>query len=106
MDLQSYKNFSTSRGVKYHYFYSPAQTSKPTLLFLHGFPSTALDWRCIAPYFKDKGYGIVAPDMLGYGGTDKPVDPALYVPSLVTKDIIEILDAEGLQKVIGIGHDW
>ena len=106
METELYKVFTTSREAGYSYFFSPAQPSKPTLLFLHGFPSTARDWRHIVPYFKERGYGIVAPDMLGYGGTDKPVDPAAYVPSLVSKDIVEILDVERLDKVIGVGHDW
>lgn len=106
MDTQFYKVFTTSREVKYSYFFSSAKSPKPTLLFLHGFPSTARDWRHIVPYFKERGYGIVAPDMLGYGGTDKPVDPAAYLPSLISKDIVEILDVEQLDRVIGIGHDW
>lgn len=106
MDSQLYKELTTSRGFKYNYYFSPAQGSKPTLAFIHGFPSTAKDWRCIAPHFKNKGYGIIAPDMLGYGATDKPTDPAVFVWSLVVKDIVEILDAEKLDKVIAIGHDW
>ncbi|EKM56417.1 uncharacterized protein PHACADRAFT_207661 [Phanerochaete carnosa HHB-10118-sp] len=80
--------------------------SKPTVLFCHGFPSTSHDWRHIVPRLKDKGYGVLVLDMLGYGGTDKPTDPAAYVPSLISKDIADILDAEKLEKVIAIGHDW
>lgn len=106
MDSRLYKDYTTSRGIKYHYYFSPAEDSKPTLAFLHGFPSTARDWRHIVPYFKDKGYGIIAPDMLGFGDTDKPTDPAAHIMSLVTKDIVEIIDSEKLDKVIAIGHDW
>lgn len=106
MDTSLYRDFTTSRGLKYHYFFSPAQASKPTILFCHGFPSTARDWRRLVPYFKDKGYGIIAPDMLGYGGTDKPTEPAKYVSSALAKDLVEILDNEGIQQVIAVGHDW
>ncbi|EKM56416.1 uncharacterized protein PHACADRAFT_91351 [Phanerochaete carnosa HHB-10118-sp] len=106
MDTSLYKDVVTSRGLTYSYYFSPAQPSKPTLLFCHGFPCTSYDWRHIAPRLKDKGYGVLALDMLGYGGTDKPTDPAAYVPSLISKDIIDIMDAEKLDKVIAIGNDW
>jgi soluble epoxide hydrolase / lipid-phosphate phosphatase len=106
MESSHFKDATTSRGLIYHYYFSPAQASKPTLLFCHGFPSTARDWRYIVPHFENQGYGVVVPDMLGYGGTDKPTDPAAYVGSAIVKDLVDILDSEGIQKVVAIGHDW
>lgn len=100
------KDTTTKRGYKYHYYYVPAQGSNQTLLFVHGFPSTSKDWHRIVPHFERQGYGIIAPDTLGYGGTDKPTDPAAYKGTLLAKDLIDILDAEQLNKVIAIGHDW
>ncbi|EKM52130.1 uncharacterized protein PHACADRAFT_262639 [Phanerochaete carnosa HHB-10118-sp] len=44
--------------------------------------------------------------MLGYGGTDKPTDPAAYVPSLLARDVVDVLDAEELDRVVAVGHDW
>lgn len=105
MDPALYKDHTTSRGLKYHYWSSPAHGSKPTLLFCHGFPSTSRDWRFIAARFKEKGYGVIVPDMLGYGGTDKPEDLAAYTGSLLVQDLVDILDAERVDKVIVIGHD-
>jgi pimeloyl-ACP methyl ester carboxylesterase len=102
-------------GHKYAYIsYSPSNPSKPTLLFLHGFPSTSHDWRFQIPHFRSLGYGILAPDLLGYGGTDKPTDVNCYVGSEMSKEIIAILDHEGLSPkghggskgVIAIAHDW
>ncbi|KAF8459845.1 Alpha/Beta hydrolase protein, partial [Gautieria morchelliformis] len=74
MDPSLYKDLSID-DLQYHYHYHPAKSAGlPTLLFLHGFPSTSGDWVCQVVYFSSKGYGVVAPDMLGYGGTSKPVD--------------------------------
>ncbi|KAF5372218.1 hypothetical protein D9758_004931 [Tetrapyrgos nigripes] len=101
-----FEDFNVSRGLNYHYYAVPADTGKPTLLFLHGFPSTSYDWRHQVAFFQEKGYGLLVPDMLGYGGTSKPLDPQLYVSSLITKDIIDILDAESIEQVVVIGHDW
>ncbi|KAF4599894.1 hypothetical protein EYR40_006998 [Pleurotus pulmonarius] len=107
MDPSLYKDFKTSRGLNYHYLAIPPLEDKPYLLFLHGFPSTSYDWRHQVAYFKDKGYGLIVPDMLGYGGTSIPTDVELYRKSLISKDIVELLDAEGVGKqCIVIGHDW
>ncbi|KAF5339511.1 hypothetical protein D9758_016369 [Tetrapyrgos nigripes] len=101
-----FKDLNVSRGLNYHYYSVPADKGKPTLLFLHGFPSTSYDWRHQVAFFQDKGYGLLVPDMLGYGGTSKPLDPQLYVSSLVTRDIIDILDAEKIEQAVVVAHDW
>lgn len=106
MDESCYKDVTTTRGLRYHYYSTPATKGKTTLLFCHGFPSTSQDWRFIAPYFQNQGYGIIVPDMLGYAGTDKPTDPAVYVGSLISKDLVDIVDALCVDKVVAIGHDW
>lgn len=106
MDHTFYKDFRISRGFNYRYFYSPAQGSRPTLYFLHGNPSLASDWRRMVLYFMTRGFGVLAPDMLGYGDTDKPIDPAVYVASGICKDLVELLDHERPGGVITTGHDW
>ncbi|KAH7888898.1 Alpha/Beta hydrolase protein [Phlebopus sp. FC_14] len=106
-ELQSrYRNSVTTRGFEYHYLSIPAQPGKPTLLFLHGFPSTSYDWYRQIEFFEPKGYGLVVPDMLGYGGTAKPVEPAAFLHTAIAQDIVDILDAEGSKDVFAIGHDW
>ncbi|KAK7676757.1 hypothetical protein QCA50_005212 [Cerrena zonata] len=106
LPISGYKDTTTKRGFKYHYYYAPAQGSKQTLLFCHGFPSTSQDWHRLVPHFEQQGYGIIVPDTLGYGGTDKPLDPVAYRGTLLAKDLIDIVDAEKLDKIIAIGHDW
>ena len=106
LSLDKYKDVTTTRGYKYHYYYALAQGTKPTLLFTHGFPSSSQDWHRVVPHFEQQGYGIIVPDTLGYGGTDKPTDPIAYKATSLAKDIVEIIDAEKLGKVIAVGHDW
>ena len=106
MDPSRYKDLVTSRGYKYHYYYVPARNRALNLLFVHGFPSTSRDWRRVVPYFEAKGYGVIVPDMLGYRGTDKPTDWREYQYSLLNKDLVDILDAEGIKQAVAIGHDW
>jgi soluble epoxide hydrolase / lipid-phosphate phosphatase len=57
-------------------------------------------------YLQPAGYGVVAVDDLGYAGSSKPADSASYALNLMARDLCEILDAENLDQVISLGHDW
>ena len=108
MDRASYKTVTTKRGFTYSYYASvrDVNSAKPTLLFLHGFPSTSYDWRRQVEFFVPKGFPVIVPDLLGYGGTDKPIDAQFYKWGDMAGDVIDILDAEKVEKVIAIGPDW
>ncbi|KAJ7021644.1 alpha/beta-hydrolase [Mycena alexandri] len=106
MEQSRYKQIKTQRGLKYSYFSTPATNGKPVIFFAHGFPLPSSLWREQVAFFEPLGYGLLVPDLLGYGGTDKPMDPKLYVGSSHARDIADILDAEELQQVIAIAHDW
>ena len=102
------KILTLSSGLKYAYIYHPpAFENKATLLFLHGFPSTSADWRHQISYFYSQGYGILVPDLLGYGGSSKPLSVVPYIGSSMSADMISILDHEKIDgRLIGIAHDW
>ncbi|KAL3497122.1 Alpha/Beta hydrolase protein [Aspergillus germanicus] len=90
----------------YSYAYHPPSTpSLPTILFLHGFPSSCYDWRHQIQFFSRQGYGVLAPDLLGYGGTSKPTDLNDYRSKKMAAEIIELLDHESIDKVHAVGHD-
>ena len=100
------KSTRLPNGTTYSYVNISPKDDKPCILFLHGFPSSSYDWRHQIHFFSRLGYGILAPDLLGYGGTDKPSDPAAYRLKKMSEEIVAILDAEGLDTVIGVAHDW
>jgi soluble epoxide hydrolase/lipid-phosphate phosphatase len=102
------KTLTLPSSLKYAYIHHrPTSKTKPTLLFLHGFPSTSADWRYQITYFHSQGYGILVPDLLGYGGTSKPLSVTPYIGSSMSADIIAILDSEDITgPLIGIAHDW
>lgn len=107
MDSLTKKTLTTKRGFDYTYYVSPADKGKPTLLLLHGFPDSAAEWAdLITCHLSPAGYGVVAPDQLGYAGTAKPADPAAYKMDGIAGDLADLLDAEGLATVIPLGHDW
>jgi soluble epoxide hydrolase/lipid-phosphate phosphatase len=108
MDQTLYKTHTTSRGIKYKYYFSPAREGQRTILFLHGYPSTSDDWNKQVSFLTQKGYGALVPDMLGYGGTDKPSKEELekYMPTLIAQDMIDLLEHEKVGRAVSIGHDW
>ncbi|THV06216.1 alpha/beta-hydrolase [Dendrothele bispora CBS 962.96] len=106
MDPSSYRVTTVSRGFKYRYYFTqPRSPIKTFLFFVHGYPSTSYDWYRQVQFFQEKGYGLIVPDMLGYGGTSKPTDPASYNKD-IARDLIDILDAENIKQAVFIGHDW
>lgn len=100
------KMHQTKDGTKYAYVYVPAKKAKPTFLLLHGFPSSSYDWRHQIKPLADLEFGVLAPDLLGYGDTDRPIELEKYKFKNMALDIVQILDEESLKTVIGVGHDW
>lgn len=49
---------------------------------------------------------MIVPDMLGYGGSSTSVEKELYCGNGLAKDVVDIMDKEGVQKAVVIGHDW
>jgi soluble epoxide hydrolase/lipid-phosphate phosphatase len=56
-------------------------------------------------YFTKQGYGVIAPDLLGYGGTDNPADLGAFNFKRMAAHLGELLDHEGVDTAIGIAHD-
>ncbi|KAI9690116.1 MAG: hypothetical protein M1822_009077 [Bathelium mastoideum] len=95
MALQAFPKISQSArlddGTSYAFVHVPTvDARKPTFLLLHGFPSSSWDWRHQISQLSEAGYGILAPDLLGYGDTDKPKE----------------LQAYSMKKMSGVAHFW
>ncbi|QDS67816.1 hypothetical protein FKW77_007156 [Venturia effusa] len=107
MDTLTRKTFTTSRDLTYTYYYhAGTNPALPTLLLQHGFPDDHNLWAPVLPYLLELSNSIIAPDLLGYGGTSKPTDPQKYDSKGMTTDLIEIIDHEKIQNIVSIGHDW
>jgi pimeloyl-ACP methyl ester carboxylesterase len=100
--------FRVSRGFTYSYTHiRPADgASKPYVLFLHGFPALSSIWDQQIEYFGNLGYGVIAPDLLGYGRSSCPTSVSSYRFKFMAQDLVEILDNEGIEAVHAVGHDW
>jgi pimeloyl-ACP methyl ester carboxylesterase len=75
----------------------------PPLVLLHGWPQHWWCWRRLIPELA-RDRRVLAPDLRGFGWSDAP--PGDYAKSTFAADVLALLDAEGLDRVQIIGHDW
>lgn len=78
----------------------------PLVILVHGWPESWYSWRHQIKALADAGYRAVAPDMRGYGKTDKPVAIEDYDIEHLTGDLAGLVDVLGEESAILIGHDW
>lgn len=75
-------------------------------LCLHGFPENWISWRYQIPLLAELGWRVWAPDMRGYGGSDKPQSVDDYAIETLLEDVAGLIDASEASEVLLIGHDW
>ena len=80
--------------------------SGPLVLLIHGFPELGISWRAQVEALADAGYHAVAPDMRGYGGTDKPAETAAHGILDLVGDMVDLVRALGETSCVVVGHDW
>jgi pimeloyl-ACP methyl ester carboxylesterase len=75
----------------------------PPLLLLHGWPQHWWSWRRMIPALA-RSHRVIVPDLRGLGWSGAP--PAGYDKRTLAGDIVALLDSEGLDRVLVMGHDW
>ena len=76
------------------------------VVFAHGFPELAYSWRHQLSAFATAGLRAIAPDMRGYGLTDRPAAVEAYIVSELCADLVGLLDALAIDRAVFCGHDW
>lgn len=93
----------TANGVRFHVAeHGPADG--PLVLLLHGFPEFWWSWRHQLVALGEAGFRAVAPDLRGYGASDKP--PRGYDQYTLSSDVAGMVRALGERDAILVGHDW
>ena len=78
----------------------------PLVVLCHGFPESWYSWRYRPRALADAGFRAVAPDMRGYGKTDRPEEIDKYTLLHLVGDMVGLLDALGERQAVIAGHDW
>jgi pimeloyl-ACP methyl ester carboxylesterase len=82
------------------------QGSGPLVLLCHGFPESWYSWRHQLKALAEAGFHAVAPDMRGYGNTDRPAEIERYTLFHLVGDMVGVLDSLREKTAVIVGHDW
>jgi pimeloyl-ACP methyl ester carboxylesterase len=101
--MLSYSSFSKenirANGVNFHVRHGG---SGPAVLLMHGWCGSSHTWRKLAPLLA-QDHVVIAPDMKGYGRSDKPEQG--YDAMTAASEMAAILDHFGIEKAHVVGHD-
>ncbi|MDT7943163.1 MAG: alpha/beta hydrolase [Dehalococcoidia bacterium] len=95
---------ATINGLRYHYV---REGAGPPLLLVHGWPGFYYEWHLnIGPL--SQHFDVVAPDMRGFGYTEKPALPPEegYTPAAMAEDLRALLEALGWERAYVVAHDF
>jgi len=92
-----------TNGIRMHV---AEQGEGPVVVLCHGFPESWYSWRHQLPALAKAGFRAVAPDMRGYGQTERPEAVELYSLLHLIGDMVGLLDALGAETAVIAGHGW
>ncbi|OKO75623.1 haloalkane dehalogenase [Bradyrhizobium sp. NAS80.1] len=92
-------------GLRMHYLDEGTKNARVALC-LHGQPTWSYLYRKMIPGLVSSGYRVIAPDMFGFGRSDKPVDDAVYSFDFHRDSLVALIRALDLRRVTLVCQDW
>jgi pimeloyl-ACP methyl ester carboxylesterase len=96
--------FVPANGLRFHV--ATCGSGDRLALCLHGFPECWYSWRHQMPLLARLGYRAWAPDLRGYGETDRPPRRQDYAIETLMDDVAGLIDAAGARSTLLVAHDW
>ena len=93
-------------GLRVHYIDEGPCDAAVTVLCLHGNPTWSYLYRHMVPVFTGAGLRVVAPDLIGFGRSDKPADAAWHSFDKHREMLLAFIDRLDLQSVMLVCQDW
>ena len=98
-------HYTEADGLRIHYVDEGPRTADPVLC-LHGEPSWSYLYRKMIPVFVAAGQRVVAPDLVGFGRSDKPVHREDYTYQRHVDWLRAVLEGLDLRRVTLVCQDW
>ncbi len=76
------------------------------VVFFHGEPTWSYLWRHVIPPVRDAGFRCVAPDLIGFGRSDKPIELDWYSYERHCQAAASLVEALDLRDATFVVHDW
>jgi haloalkane dehalogenase len=92
-----------ANGLRMHYLDEGA--GDPVFLCLHGQPSWCYLYRKMIPFLSPHGR-VIAPDLFGFGRSDKPVEDAVYTFDFHRQSLVDFIEALDLTNITLVCQDW
>ena len=92
-------------GLRMHYLDEGA-TDAPVALCLHGQPTWSYLYRKMIPAFVAGGLRVIAPDLFGFGRSDKPVEEAVYTFGFHRESLMRLVEQLDLRDITLVCQDW
>lgn len=93
-------------GLRGHYLDEGNSDSDEVFLCLHGEPTWSYLYRKMIPVFADHGARVVAPDLIGFGRSDKPVDEDVYTFKFHRDYLLAFIKRLDLKNITLVCQDW
>ncbi|HQY39017.1 MAG TPA: tRNA adenosine(34) deaminase TadA [Giesbergeria sp.] len=93
-------------GLRLHYLDEGPQDAPITWLCLHGNPAWSYLYRRMLPVFTAAGHRVVAPDLIGFGRSDKPKKTSFHTFDGHRQVLLELVERLDLQRVVLVVQDW
>ncbi len=101
-----FSDLPTLGGLRMHYLDEGAPNAPITYLCLHGNPSWSYIYRKMIPVFLGAGARVVAPDLIGFGKSDKPKKESIHRFSWHRDILLELVERLDLHNVVLVVQDW
>jgi haloalkane dehalogenase len=98
-------NYVDVAGLRYHYVDEGPRDGE-VILMLHGQPSWSYLYRKMIPVLAEAGYRVIAPDHIGMGRSDKPVDPGVHQFEQHVAWMKSFVSKLGLTDITLFVQDW
>jgi len=93
-------------GLRMAYIDEGSPDAPYTFLCLHGEPTWSYLYRKMIPTFTDAGHRVVAPDLFGFGRSDKPVNDSDYTFHFHRNSLLALITQLDLRNIILVCQDW
>ena len=100
------ENLEGYEGLRGHYLDEGNKGADEVFLCLHGEPTWSYLYRKMIPIFAKTGARVIAPDFLGFGKSDKPVDEDVYTFDFHRNYLMKFIEALDLKNITLVCQDW
>ena len=94
------------QGLRMHYVDTGRPDAPVTYLCLHGNPAWSYLYRKMIPVFTQAGHRVIAPDLIGFGKSDKPKKESAHSFGFHRQVLMELIERLDLRNVVLVVQDW